>query len=365
MRYVAVDGKIIIFPENAPHQDWVANVGSTPIVKIYTDSGVHEGRAAIKRVEGIEDPLLAIFSRKYGTQQVRQRYWGQFRYVEVELTGQLNKTDLVELVYGDLEAAFDGVAEDYDQHIFGNPMNIWLRDVSVGLLKQLFKPGDIVLEIGCGTGTETLVLASSGVKVIASDISSKMLQVLSRKAENSGLSDNVIPLHARPYQLRERVTQLGYPQIDGAYSTYGAVNTEPKLQTFFRDLHRLLKPGGTLLLGVWNKYYLYEILGYSLRLRPSMVTARMKSPVPVGRSRFCVSSNSYSVRSLNRLMSEHFALRKVYGIEILLPPSNLTRYLPPEPLLSLFKKVDLVLGQTFPWNRLGDHFLAVYVNLAT
>ncbi len=357
------NGKFVIFPENAPHQDWVANILSTPSVRIYTDRGVHDGRATVRRVKGLGDPLLAIFTRKYGMQQVKQRHWGQLRYVEVELTGELNPIELTELVYGDLEAAFDGVAEEYDQHIFGNPMNVWLRDVSVGLLKQLFKPGDIVLEIGCGTGTETMALASSGVKVVASDISSEMLRVLSRKAESAGISDNVIPLHARPYQLRERVTRLGFTQLDGAYSTYGAVNTEPKLQTLFGDLHQLLKPEGTLLLGVWNKYYLYEILGYSFRLRPSMIVSRMKNPVPVGRSRFCVSSYSYSVRSLNQLLYGLFALKRVFGVEILLPPSNLTRYLPPKSLISLFKKLDLVLGRTFPWNRLGDHFLAVYANL--
>ncbi len=364
VRYVAVDGKIVIFPENRPHQDWVANALSTPIVRVFTESGVHEGKATLRKVKGLGDPLLAIFTRKYGMQQVKQRYWGQLRYLEVELTGKLNPTELNELVYGDLEAAFDGVAEEYDRHIFENPMNVWLRDVSVGLLNHLFKPGDTVLEIGCGTGTETLALASSGVRVIAADISSRMLDVLGRKAKKDGLEDHVIPLHARPYQLLERVTQLGYSQLDGAYSTYGAVNTEPRLRAFFSDLHQLLKPEGTLLLGVWNKYYLYEILGYGLRLKPSMITARMRNPVPVGRSRFCVSSNSYSVRSLNQFLRGYFALQRVYGVEILLPPSNLTRYLPPEPLLSLFKKLDLVLGRTSPWNRLGDHFLAVYGNLA-
>ena len=56
-------------------------------------------------------------------------------------------------------------------------------------------------------------------------------------------------------------------------------------------------------------------------------------------------------------------LKKVFGVEILLPPSNLTRYLPPEPILSLVKRVDVAIEAHFPWNRLGDHFLAVYTRI--
>lgn len=355
----------MIFPENEPHQDWIANLLSTPSVKIYTEGGVHEGRATIRNVEGLRDPLLAIFTRKYGMWQVRQRYWGQLRYVEVELIGAVNPIELAELVYGDLETAFDGVAEDYDRHIFGNPMNLWLRDVSVRVLKELFRPGEMVLEIGCGTGTETLNLAASGVNVLASDISTKMLNVLRAKADKAGLSENVTAIHSRPYQLAEKIRGMGYSHIDGAYSTYGAINTDPRLPALFQDLHDLLRTDGLFVAGVWNKYCMYEIVGYLLRMRPSMSIARLRNPVPVGKSRFCVSTYSYSVDSLSRLLQRYFRLKTVYGVEIFLPASNLTRYLPPEPLLSVIKKIDLVLGKSFPWNRLGDHFLAVYSNLAT
>ena len=83
------------------------------------------------------------------------------------------------------------------------------------------------------------------------------------------------------------------------------------------------------MLGVWNKFCMYEMIGYSLRMRPKMVVARLRNPVPVGRSRFCVSSMAYSVGSLSELIAGRFELKEVYGVEILLPPSNLTEYLPP------------------------------------
>ena len=113
-------------------------------------------------------------------------------------------------------------------------------------------------------------------------------------------------------------------------------------------------------MGVWNRYCLYEIVGYSLRLRPSMAVARLRNPVPVGKSRFCITSYAYTVGSLKAPLAKLFSLKKIFGVEILLPASNLTRYLPPEPLLSMVKRIDIALESGFPWNRLGDHFLAVY-----
>jgi SAM-dependent methyltransferase len=361
VRYVTVDGRIIIFPQNTGPQDWVANIATNPKVRIFGNHGVLEGKANVKRIKGLKDPLLGIFTRKYGQAEVRNRYWGQHRYVQVETSSTgASALNFEELVYGDLEAAFDGVAEDYDTHIFGNPMNRWLRNVSIGVMEQLFQPGDKVLEIGCGTGTETLSLAQRGVRVYACDISGKMLAVLERKANSRGLSNLITTIHGRPYQIMDRLREMGVNAIDGAYSTYGAINTDPKLVELFRGLHRLIKPRGRVLLGVWNKYCLFEIGGYAVRLKPSMSVARLRNPVPVGKSRFCVSTNSFSVGSLNALLAPYFDLERVFGVEILLPPSNLTRYLPREPVLSWLKRIDLAIGSAYPWNRLGDHFLGVY-----
>jgi SAM-dependent methyltransferase len=360
VRFIAVDGKIIVFPQNRGKQDWVMNLRVNASVEVFGAGKSMTGMARSRQIDGLKDPLLKIFTRKYGEAEVRNRYWGQHEYFEIAITSQSSVEDYTDLWYADIEAAFDGVAEDYDRHILGNEMNLWLRNRSVNRLLSIFHPGDVILEIGCGTGTETLSLARHGIKVIAADISSKMLAVLQRKAHREGLDQSVVPVHARPYQLKEKLRVMGYDQIDGAYSTYGAINTEPKLEAFFRDLHAMIRPNGSLLLGVWNKYCLYELLGYSIRMRPRMAVARLSNPVPVGRSRFCIAAMSYTVGSMNDLLSGQFELKKVYGVEILLPPSNLVKYLPPKALRSLVNRMEVNIEGKYPWNRLGDHFLGVY-----
>lgn len=361
LRYITTgNNKIIVFPQNTDRQDWVKNIVKDPLAKIFYDEKLLLGRGEVKQISGLRDPLLSVFTRKYGESTARRWYWGQQNYVEFFVTRRLGSLTYDEMVYGDLEAAFDSVAEDYDHHIFDNPINTWLRNVSLREMTRIFRPGDRVLELGCGTGTETLSLARNGVKVIAVDISGKMLSVLSRKAKALGLSDKITTIHCRPIELNEKTEQLGIKNLDGAYSTYGAINTEPNLGSMIRNIHSLLKPNSTLLLGVWNKFCAYEMIGYLLKGNPTLAFSRLRNPVPIGKSRFCISSNAFSVGSLSEYLEPYFKLKTVTGVVIMLPPSNLTNYLPKGVIQTVLKKLDLNLGKTFPANRLGDHFLAEY-----
>lgn len=363
VRYISLDDKIIVFPENSGKQDWVLNILEKPTVKVYSEYGVFECLGQLRSVKNLSDPVLSTFTRKYGIEIVRLRYWGQTKYVELKPVGKTSTSDYEQLVYGDLEAAFDSIAEKYDEHIFGNPVNSWLRAVSVGLLTQLFKPGGTVLEIGCGTGTETISLLRRGINIIASDISARMLRVLTGKAERLGVSQRLRVVQARASEVADKLLEAGYTHIDGAYSNYGAVNTEPNLERMIRGLHKIIKPDGILELGVWNKYCITEMLGYTLRLRPSMAVARLRNPVPIGKSRFCVSSWAYTVGELSHMMQPYFKLRRIQGVVVAMPPSNLTKYLPPQPWVNLLKKLDLNLGRVYPTNRLGDHYLAVFTRV--
>ncbi len=359
VRYVSYEGNLVVFPQTAGRQDWVANVTADPRVRVYSNGRTIEGFARFMKVKSLTDPVLSAFSRKYGLDEVRKKYWGVTRYLEIHPISE-GFEDYSEFVYGDLEAAFDGVAEEYDAHILGNPINLWLRNRSVALLTGIFRPGDTIVEVGCGTGTETLALAKRGITVIATDISSRMLAVLERKATSEGVRDRVVPLRSRPYQLKESLERAGYRSVDGAYSTYGAVNTDPRLSDMAAALHSVIRADGRLILGVWNKFCLYEIAGYSLRLRPSMAVARLSNPVPIGKSRFCISTNSFTVGSMSRVLSKFFKLEGVRGVGIFLPPSNLTRYLPHRRIERFVKYADFHIEGLYPFNRLGDHFLGVY-----
>ncbi|MEM3671281.1 MAG: nitroreductase/quinone reductase family protein [Thermoprotei archaeon] len=360
LRYILMHDSVIVFPERFRKPDWLLNLEVSPEAVLHLDGKTANCTAHIAEAKGISDPVLGAFTRKYGQEIVRSRYWGQRTYVQFKIGNAFEDYDLENLHYTELEVAFDAIAEEYDRHIYGNPMNSWLRAVSVGLMKSVFRPGSVVVDVGCGTGTETLSLAAHGVKVLACDVSARMLAVLRRKAENAGLSENIMTFHCTPATLHLRLSEAGFKDLDGAYSTYGAFNTDPNPKRFAKNLHDLLSPGASLILGVWNKYYPLEVAGYVLRGKLGLACARWFNPVPIGKSRFCVSSYAYSSREVSAILSPYFKQRRLIGTEIVLPPSNLTKYLPRRKILAVLKKLDLWTGSTYPMNRLGDHFLGEY-----
>jgi ubiquinone/menaquinone biosynthesis C-methylase UbiE len=110
-------------------------------------------------------------------------------------------------------------------------------------LGKFVKPGDVVLDFGCGPGTFTLDLANMvGVsgKVFAVDLQQEMLDQLKKKTAGSRLSQLQI--------LKCDANRIGVSeQLDFALAFY-VVHEVPDHAAFFREISQLLKPGGSLLL---------------------------------------------------------------------------------------------------------------------
>ncbi len=100
------------------------------------------------------------------------------------------------------------------------------------------KPRDTVLEVGCGAGRYTLLLAEMGVNVEGLDLAPKVLQQL-RCFNDTGRE---IPLHA--FDILDCP-----PSMDGKYDSvvgFFVLHHVHDLQACFARMARLVKPGGTL-----------------------------------------------------------------------------------------------------------------------
>lgn len=108
-------------------------------------------------------------------------------------------------------------------------------------------PVHTVLDLACGTGAVTCVLARRGYEMIGVDLSAEMLMVAAEKAR--ALS-GVIP----PLFLQQPMEELDlYGTIDACVCCLDSVNyvTRPRdLQRAFERVHLFLMPGGLFLFDV-------------------------------------------------------------------------------------------------------------------
>jgi SAM-dependent methyltransferase len=256
-------------------------------------------------------------------------------------------------------AGFDLAAPCYDQEVGNNPAMQWMRRVSLATLAEAFRPGQRVLEIGCGTGDEAIFLARRGVSVLATDPSAAMLALAGAKVRMAGLEAAV---QFRQMAAREvgGLEELGEGALDGAYSSFGPLNGEPDLEKVGRGLAGLVRPGGVLVVGVMNRFCLFEILWYLLHGRPRMAARRWQSPVlaAVSPSLPAVVPTWYPTPGALARAMPGFRVFKCRALPLLLPPP----YLPQ--LWARFNRLqswEERLAPRWPWNRLGDHFLLVLV----
>jgi len=108
----------------------------------------------------------------------------------------------------------------------------------------MLKPGETVIDLGCGAGIDT-ILAARAVgatgKAIGLDMLPEMLQVASRHAADAGVT-NVEWVQGYLEEI-----PLPDASVDVVISN-GVVNLSPRKSRVFAEVHRILRPGGRLAL---------------------------------------------------------------------------------------------------------------------
>jgi ubiquinone/menaquinone biosynthesis C-methylase UbiE len=253
-------------------------------------------------------------------------------------------------------APFDAVAAHYDETFTNSRIGQAQRRAVWNELVQAFRPGDHVLEIGCGTGVDACSLAESGVQVVACDVSAQMINLATRRIYERGLEKFVKPLILRA----EDISALPAQSFDGAFSNFGALNCIENLPRFARDLARLLKPEARGLLCWMGRYCLWEMIWYLAhgngqkafrRLRRNQITASIGGGAFVG-------VHYPSVRSLRRTFAPEFKMKSIKGIGLTVPPSYLESWAADHPrFIGVGERADTWMGG-FPGTRvLADHIL--------
>ena len=142
--------------------------------------------------------------------------------------------------FPDIAEAFSRTAEKYDRFAEDHPNLTRMRAKVYEHIMRYLAPGDHILELNAGTGTDAVQLAQKGYRVQAIDIAPGMLARLGEKVERLGLHERVSYQQCSFTNL-EKVE--GGP-FDAVFSDLGGLNCIPDLRTVITQLPGVLKPGG-------------------------------------------------------------------------------------------------------------------------
>lgn len=254
-------------------------------------------------------------------------------------------------------APFDAIAERYDETFTTSKIGKAQRASVWKELERVFRTGDHVLEIGCGTGVDACFLAERGVTVAACDSSPQMIAVASRRVKENGMDRSV---HPRLLAAEDIASLQNGDSFDGAFSNFGALNCVQDLRQFATALAILLKPDATALLCWMGPCCLWEVAWYLAQGKASKATRRFRRGWLTARlaEGATVRVHYPSPRFLARTFAPQFRLVSYKGIGVSVPPSYLEPWANRFPrLLNLSKQADSLLGRCPGIRGFADHIL--------
>jgi len=146
--------------------------------------------------------------------------------------------------------AWDAIAEGYDRT--NTPSQMWLG--SEGLRRAGLRPGMRFLDVAAGSGALSIPAARLGARVLATDLSPAMLELLERRAREEELS------------IETRVMDgHGLGLEDGSFDLVGSqfgVMLFPDMPKGIAEMARVVRPGGRVLVSAYADPHGIEFLGF-------------------------------------------------------------------------------------------------------
>ncbi len=150
--------------------------------------------------------------------------------------------------------AYTGFARVYDLFMDNVPYAEWSQYLA-GLLQEHGITDGLVLDLGCGTGKMTRLLAQAGYDMIGADNSEEMLQA-AREADGGAQDILYLLQDMREFEL--------YGTVRAVVSICDSINyilEEEELLQVFRLVNNYLDPGGIFIFDMNTLYKYRELLG--------------------------------------------------------------------------------------------------------
>ena len=151
--------------------------------------------------------------------------------------------------------SYSELAGCYDLFMDETPYESWLRFI-LEKFEKYNVPKELVLDLGCGTGTLTEMLAEKGYDMIGVDLSQEMLGIAIEKRDNSGKDILYLCQDMREFEL--------YGTVRAIVSVCDSINyileDEEVIETF-KLVNNYLDPDGIFIFDFNTLYKYAEVIG--------------------------------------------------------------------------------------------------------
>lgn len=151
--------------------------------------------------------------------------------------------------------AYTDFALIYDTLMDNTPYKEWCERIT-GILQKYGIENDLVLDLGCGTGTLTELLAKEGYDMIGIDYSQEMLARAMEKRDETGLQILYLLQDMREFELYGTVKAI----VSVCDSLNYLLEEEDVIETF-RLVNNYLDPKGLFIFDFNTVYKYKEVIG--------------------------------------------------------------------------------------------------------
>lgn len=164
-------------------------------------------------------------------------------------------------MYGDFAAVYDTFMDNTPYGFWSERLDTLIKKYGVSRPERdaediLDSERNLVVDLGCGTGTLTELMYKMGYDMIGVDVSEAMLNIAMQKKEKSGSEILYLMQDMRELDL--------YSTVGTVFSVCDSLNyilEEEELETVFSLVRNYLFPGGILIFDFNTDYKYREVIG--------------------------------------------------------------------------------------------------------
>lgn len=208
-----------------------------------------------------------------------------------------------------------------------------------------------VLELNCGTGEDANYFNTLNHKVTATDISSKMIAVASKKFKNKDIDFNQLDIN----ELNDFNSKENFDLI---FSNFGGFNclSKTEIEDFFVTAKNIINKKGKIILVIMPKQTLWEKIYFTFKGDFKKAIRRdSNEAIKANVDGVDVKTWYFNPKEILKI-SHGFSVKEIKPIGLFVPPSYLqSSFLGKKGMVSFLNILDTLFGFSF-LAKYADHY---------